>query len=237
MSCAEIAEMYDVTKTTVATMIKRLGVSRTNSETWNLPGRHKPLATKEWLYQKYWVEEKSMVDISKMLNRDIKTILYWMRKYDIQTRPRGHTWKTNLQQGQPKGFRHTEETKRKVGKASRDRGAVPYLRNGEHWLKTVEPEKNPNWKGGITPERQSFQRSDEWKKVANQIWKRDNATCQRCGLKYKYRKTDKFHIHHIVSFMIQELRLEPTNLILLCPDCHHWVHSNENTEKEFIKEL
>lgn len=192
---------------------------------------------RDWLYQKYIVEELDCVQIGKMVSRDPGTIHYWLQKFDIPTRPRGHNWKTNLNNGRPKGWHHTDETKRKVGIASRERSAVPYLRDGKHWLKTVNPEDNPNWKGGITPDRQEFYNSKEWKTIANKIWRRDNATCQRCRLKYKYKKTDKFHIHHIVSFMVKELRMELTNLILLCPDCHHWVHSNENTEKEFIKEL
>jgi len=33
----------------------------------------------------------------------------------------------------------------------------------------------------------------------------------------------------------EELRADPDNLILLCADCHHWVHSNENINDEFIR--
>ena len=146
---------------------------------------------KDWLYQKYIIEKLDYPTIGELVNRDSKTIWYWLKKFDIPTRPRGSNYKQNLLHGRPKGWKHTEETKLKVGKASRERGAVPYLRNGEHWLKSVNPEDNPNWKGGITPERQEFYRSDEWKAVSKFIWQRDNATCQRCGLNFKdARKLD-----------------------------------------------
>jgi predicted HNH restriction endonuclease len=46
-----------------------------------------------------------------------------------------------------------------------------------------------------------------------------------------------FHIHHVVSFMVRELRAEPDNLVLLCKKCHLFVHSRKNKTSEFIKEL
>lgn len=195
---------------------------------------------RDWLYQKYIVEELDAAQIGRMVNRNITTIYYWMKKFDIPTRPRGSNYKQNLNNGRPKGWHHTEETKRKVGKASRERGAVPYLRNGKHWLKTAKPKDNPNWKGGITPERQEFHNSLEWKEAVKAVWKRDNAICQRCKLDHRTldrKKARKFHIHHIVSFEVVELRTNVDNLVLLCHKCHMWVHSRKNTNKEFIKEI
>lgn len=49
-------------------------------------------------------------------------------------------------------------------------------------------------------------------------------------------KQGTFHIHHIVSFKNKELRTNINNLVLLCDECHHWVHSNNNVAHEFIKE-
>ena len=89
-------------------------------------------------------------------------------------------------------------------------------------------EANPNWKGGVTPERQALYSSLEWAEVVKVVWARDKAICQRCGEPGK-------HIHHIVSFAVPELRADADNLILLCRDCHSWVHSRKNTEGEFVK--
>lgn len=91
------------------------------------------------------------------------------------------------------------------------------------------------WNGGCTPERQEFYNTSEWKEISQQVWKRDNATCQRCNNSWKTVK--KFHIHHIVSFAVKELRAKIDNLVLLCEDCHMWIHSKKNINKEFIKEI
>lgn len=190
---------------------------------------------REWLHQKYIVEGLSCPAIGKLVNRDGSTIRHWLLKYGIPTRPRGHN-REHLLVGQRKGFRHSEETKQKVGEASRQRGAVPYLRNGQHFLKGKRGDVVPNWKGGITPERQAFYRSDEWKKASRAVWVRDDGKCRCCGLdsrRFK-RKEKLFHVHHIVTFANRELRASVHNLILLCDDCHYFVHSNNNVTREFL---
>ena len=96
-------------------------------------------------------------------------------------------------------------------------------------------EKNPNWKGGITAERQIFYESKEWKDVLKIIWPRDKYRCQRCFMKYNGKIP--FHIHHISSFKNKELRCNPNNLLLLCKKCHNWVHSKKNIEGIFLKNI
>lgn len=110
------------------------------------------------------------------------------------------------------------------------------IRSKKHWGLADEQngmygrtgENSSNWKGGITAERQLFYSSIEWKKARKAVYKRDNRMCQRCGSK------GNIHIHHIVSFANEKLRADVNNLILLCADCHHWVHSKENINDEYI---
>jgi 5-methylcytosine-specific restriction endonuclease McrA len=94
-------------------------------------------------------------------------------------------------------------------------------------------ELNPNWKGGVSAERQAFYSSQEWKTACSEVWKRDHAMCQRCKLDYDAGMP--LHIHHIVSFADKALRAEPSNLVLLCEGCHHFVHSRKNVSCEFLK--
>lgn len=94
-------------------------------------------------------------------------------------------------------------------------------------------ENNPNWRGGITPERQEFYSQSEWKNLCDEIYKERDATCQLCGIKKIHGKT--FHVHHIISFMQESHRMEKDNLVLLCKKCHNFVHSNKNTEKIFLE--
>ena len=41
--------------------------------------------------------------------------------------------------------------------------------------------------------------------------------------------------HHVASFAVVELRMEVSNLVLLCEPCHYWVHGADNTLREFIE--
>lgn len=178
-------------------------------------------------------------DIAWLYERDAKTVHWWLRKAGVPTRPRGSNPAVHFKAGQRSAFagqRHSAEAVEKIGAASRARGAVPYLRNGKHWLAGAAPQDNPRWLGGATPERQAFYRSSEWKEACCAVWKRANACCERCGLDHRSvgRKTGAFHVHHVVSFQAKELRAEVSNLALLCRPCHLFVHSKANTEREFL---
>lgn len=172
-----------------------------------LPGMHwrtpQPFRKKEWLMNEYIIKNRSTGDIAKEFNVTNCAILFWMKKYNIKRRS------------------ISESRKIKYWGSKGDK----------NWMFGKKGSNAPSYKGGCTPERQSFYESKEWKDVVSLVWKRDNYTCQKC-------KTSKhgMHIHHIVSFRIKHLRAVLSNLILLCPDCHNFVHSRKNINKEFIKE-
>lgn len=191
-----------------------------------------------WLRQKYLVEGLGCPQIGALVDRDAKTILHWLRKYGIPTRPRGSNYRQNLSNGRPKGWHHTPEAIAKVREATIRDGRVPYLKDGVHHMKGKRGPVVHNWKGGVTPERQTVYRSDEWRAAVKVVWQRDNAICQRCGLDHRTvdRRAVKFHVHHIVSFAVRERRADPANLVLLCDACHHYVHSRENVNREFLGE-
>ena len=95
-------------------------------------------------------------------------------------------------------------------------------------------ERNPQWKGGITPEHDAFYSSSEWKEYCRIVWARDRATCQRCGAKYSEDQL-LYQVHHIGSrAKFPELRTSVDNLVLLCRPCHRFVHSRANTAHEFV---
>jgi predicted RNA-binding protein YlxR (DUF448 family) len=100
----------------------------------------------------------------------------------------------------------------------------------ECWYEYNHGENHAEWTGTAT-ERQSFSGSTEWRKVVKFIKTRDRNQCQRCK-----SKRVPFHVHHIVSFAVKELRADPDNLILLCEKCHRWVHSNGNVSGEYLKQ-
>lgn len=205
---------------------------------WQKDQRRKQGFTKEWIYEQYWTIGKSADQIAKEINKDPKTVWFWFKADNIPTRPRGSEYGQQFKKGQEsafKGKKHTEENKEKIRQKSLKDGRVPYLKNGVHWLKH-EGAVSPNYKGGISPDRQSFYSSIEWSDAVKKIWERDNAICQRCGKKHNIEENrGTFHIHHIESFLNKEKRADIDNLILLCRSCHLWVHSKKNINKEFIK--
>lgn len=179
-----------------------------NKDTKFKRGQHwrkpKPFWNKEWLIQKYLIECLSTTEIAEISGCNHRNISFWMKKHNI------------------KGRSISESRKVKYwGQSGED---------NPMWNK--KGELNKNWKGGITEDRQLFYVSQEWKKTCSGVWKRDNATCQRCEI--KECEGVPFHIHHIVSFKQKEIRGEINNLILLCKICHDWVHSNKNINKEYI---
>jgi hypothetical protein len=197
-----------------------------------------PRPTADELRNLYIAQKKGCPEIARLFERDPTTIRNWLVEAGIPTRSRGSDSRQHFKAGHQMraGIRHTEESRRKIGEASK--GRKPYLRDGEHWLHTVSADQNPNWKGGVTPERQEFYRSQEWKAASRIVWTRANGCCERCGLDWRTvdrKTTPTFHIHHIASFAVKELRAEPTNLALLCRPCHLFVHSKANITREYLQ--
>lgn len=195
---------------------------------------------KDWLYNEYITKKRTANDIAKDVKRDPKTVWTWLKKFNIPTRPRGGDSSSgSFKKGTQiwKDRKHKESTKQKIREARLKDGHVPYLRDGKHWLKTVDKEHHPLWKGGISSERQSVYSSKEWVEAVKQVWKRDNATCQNCGKHHNEEgNRGNFHIHHIISFKNKSTRTDIDNLVLLCKSCHLWVHSKKNVNNKFIKQ-
>lgn len=200
--------------------------------------QQKPV-TREWLHQKYIVEGLGAPEIAALVGRNSKRVWEWLRDYGIPTRPRGKTPQTkSFQAGHKLGVSrvYTAETREKLRQARKRDGHVPYLKNGQPYMRGRTGPLSPTWKGGITPERQAVHGSSAWKAAVRAVWRRDNATCQRCGKRQtSKRERGTFDIHHIVGFEVVELRCAVENLALLCEDCHYWVHSKANTRREFLK--
>ncbi len=174
------------------------------------PGEHwRPIQQfrdKDWLTKEYVERQRSAADIAKQFGVTGNAICFWLGKHEIKTR------------------------------------SMSEIRKMKHWgangssnpMWNRKGELNPNWKGGVTPERQAVYASTEWKKASRSVWRRDQKTCQRCHAIYDRTSGVEFHVHHIQSFETKELRTEVSNLILLCDPCHNFVHSRKNIHQDFI---
>lgn len=180
---------------------------------WFQKGNHwrekKPFWDKEWCVKQYSELGRSAADIASEFSVTEGAILFWLRKHGIGRR------------------------------------SISQARRLKHWgvsgsdnpMWNKRGELNPRWLGGITPDRQAFYTSREWKKACSTVWKRDKATCQRCGLIHNESPDMPMHVHHIVSFSNKELRAEASNLVLLCEACHLFVHSKRNINNDYISEV
>lgn len=164
----------------------------------------KPYWNKDWLYREYIINQKSASEIAKEQECTENNILYFVKKHEIKTRSISEVRKIKYWAS--------------IGKRNPMYGRINFL--------------NPNWKGGITPDRQLLYQSKEWIKVIKKLWKRDKAKCQRCG--FKAKKHGELHAHHITGFEAKEARTSLSNLVLLCKKCHSFVHSKKNIQGEFL---
>jgi 5-methylcytosine-specific restriction protein A len=218
--------------------------------------------SRDQLFDLYVEKGLSTYAIAKIVNRNPKRVYEWLVGYDIQPRPRGWDTVTGGKPFHDKGWLEHEYliAKRPAADIAKEYGvtennvlfflqkhgiparSMERIRAEKYWGASGEKNpmfgrhgsKNPHWKGGVTPERQAFYLSRGWKQISQQVWRRDRALCQRCGIKAGLGV--EIHIHHKVSFAYRPQRAVLSNLILLCDPCHNWVHSNRNKNKEWIED-
>lgn len=98
--------------------------------------------------------------------------------------------------------------------------------------------KNPNYKIDLTDEEREIQRNTienvHWR---NDIYKRDNYTCQCCG----DNSGGNLEAHHLYNWSEnKKLRYDINNGITLCETCHkkfHSLYGYKNNTKEQFKEF
>lgn len=94
-------------------------------------------------------------------------------------------------------------------------------------------EKNPNWKGGITPFKVSFTNRREYKQLVRSVFERDGFKCKICG-----GRGTRLEAHHIKPFAkYPDGREDKDNLITLCKECHTKTFQKEEKFIKFFNEL
>ena len=122
-----------------------------------------------------------------------------------------------------KGKKQTKETRKKISESlkgnKRSLGCIPWNKGKEHMV----GENHPNWKGGKSFEPYS---KDFTEKLKEQIRKRDNYICQKCGksqLEELKQLKQRLAIHHIDY---DKKNCNSNNLITMCCSCNVLVNIN-----------
>jgi len=106
------------------------------------------------------------------------------------------------------GYKHSDSTRRQMSLAKRGN-------------------KSHLWKGGVTKEHEFIRRTVEYKIWRDNVFERDNYTCQQCG-----DRGVKLNAHHIKDFANHpELRFDINNGITLCEDDHKKTDSYKGRNK------
>lgn len=133
-----------------------------------------------------------------------------------------------------KGKHHSKETKDRISKRLIGRRLLKTTRKkiGE----AEKRERHWNWKGGITSTNIKIRNSLKSKKWKNNIFVRDNWTCQKCK-----KKGVELEAHHILRFsQFPKLKFDINNGVTLCKSCHgkfHKIYGRKNNKRKELKDF
>lgn len=134
----------------------------------------------------------------------------------------GHKGEKSYMFGKPK----SPEIRKKLSEANK--GKRLSIETRRKMSEAQKGEKGSNWQGG-----KSFEvYPQDWTyDLKESIRKRDNYTCQECGI-HKDELNRKLHVHHIDY---NKKNCNPINFITLCCACHMKTNYNKEYWMEYFK--
>lgn len=168
----------------------------------------------------YLEKKKSLRQIAKLYSCDRDVIHRILIENDVKIRTSKEGIKLNPSRYWL-GRKRYPETIEKMKKGLK--GKIPWNK-GKKFLQ-ISGNKNPNWKGGITPKYLKIRHSLRYKKWRLRIFQRDKFSCVICGYRSKksWAHGDKMcdiRADHIKPFSLYpELRFKVSNGRTLCLKC------------------
>lgn len=116
---------------------------------------------------------------------------------------------------------------------------------GEYISENLIEENHPRWKGNWEEKNKYAYYGPNWEQKREEVIKRDNESCQKCGLKrpVSYEKYESdLEVHHIKparSFIENgEFKRgqanKKENLVTLCKSCHSKTHGEHQKQQEKV---
>lgn len=217
----EIGKMYGIGRHKISSILKANNVVISKSRQYG------SYISKSKLLELYVEKELSTRQIAEKFNiRDHKKILRLLKKHNIEPRD---------------SHQFTEKRRKIISLQMKRRMKDPKnnpMKNSktiEKYKRTLEEtgirkgENNPAWKGGVTPENLRIRSSLEMEIWRNIVFERDGYKCQIC------ESNKNIEANHIKKFSThKKLRLESTNGITLCKNCHNAIAGKEKSLEQFF---
>lgn len=254
----DIAEYFGIGETTVKRKAEKVGLPPKTTEN-KLEFIFK-MPVKELLI-KYHHELK--IPVSKMaeiFDVDRTAIYRLMKKYKVKARNQSEAiqllWKQMSDEEKKRQIEAAHKKNKNLAKKGKHifqkiwrnkrekmielvkQNALKAVKNRKrNGMKGVTGPAHPNWNPDLTDEERKDQRKYyEYTVWRNEVFERDNYTCQLCG----DDRGGNLVAHHLNSYHDNpELRTEVKNGITLCEDCHKRFHAEfgygNNTKEQFDK--
>lgn len=197
-----------------------------------------------------WIDKNRKTNLNKygfessMQNKDIfeKVKNTCLNKYGVDNISKTEEFKVKYKEkmnenyGVDNGFQ-SEDIKQKIKEASMERyGYEHYRQNEDNKLKYCKGENSNFYIDGRSYNEDSICENNERNKWREEVYKRDNYTCQCCG----DNKGGNLNAHHLDGYNWCNMkRFLIENGVTLCEDCHknfHITYKYGNNTKEQFQE-
>jgi hypothetical protein len=200
---------------------------------------------KEDLVYLYFTQKLSFAQLGKYYRCHAQTICNRFEEFGLIARTisesmegRTHTWGDKISNSL-KDHVISDATKEKIRQKSLGR---PTWNKGLR--KSKDPimkntgmvkENHPNWHGGISNINSIIRQTSEYKVWREEIFKRDNWTCQNCQTRSKMGNRVCIEAHHLKSFKdYPELRFVISNGVTVCKKCHKEMKKENGNKKQTL---
>lgn len=190
----DISEICGVASRTIGRWLKKFDLKRTKH-------RYKD---EEWLHKKYIEEDLTQSEIAEICDVSSTTIGNWCHKFDFETGYGGSVsvncnWCGSEFQKQKRRYEIDER----------------HFCDGEcygNWRsENLRGENNPSWVEGGGRDREIYTEQER-----EEIFERDDYTCQDCG-----QKGGQIQAHHLIRVSEDKNKSHDIdNGVTLCTDCH-----------------
>lgn len=198
---------------------------------------------KEWLTEKYVVDELTARQISKLLygvETNSPNVLNYLHLFNIPIRVGSDAIKIQWKNAEERRYQASKTAKQYLC-SYENRELIKEIQSTKEYhekaSKCKRGSNNPMWNNNLTEEQREAlregRRSSEDYLFRKQVFKRDDYTCQKCG-----SSGVTLNAHHILNYKDNpDTRYDVDNGITLCDKCHIQFHRQYGYRHNTVEQL